>query len=566
MAVEAFGHMMAAMDAAGEVFLPTMIRDYLDSHEKVEGAVMVQMTCRALLAGQAFMSVGGYIVRGIVKSCGRRATAIRRPDGAFEMVLVEYYAVAGREPAVQRQPLPLEDRKPAAQPQPLPLDDLASAASSICLAIQSHVPAGRLLPAYEAQATLEESIDVSELPYQEKRDLFEAIVQQQQQQQQQQTAIQQQLQFDNDMAAQKLASYGMGERPLRPTENDHNHDHNHDHNDNNTTTIYKLQSEVSQLKDLLRQCMASMQNGPSTAATQGTTTNTMHANIATPSQDEKDNSVALDPLQGPGDPYRPALGHEDLGTKIRKWAVQVLETGVWPRPQILPGSITDVTGIVQLEVDKIRKEKQHSDNIGDNNDDKFKDVLSTIQQVAVGNDANTNAQNSPISMSSNDITNNSDISDIGQQILANIGLGTGGDGDGGGDDSGDGDNEAACQDTATRINGSKRNEFNLVNPRNITITQFSGRNLNTTPYIPFNNSIRRLTLAQGSDGELLLKILDGVEALGHTTLTNSDLHIMITRYPKIKEFDTAIKSALLNCTIGTANSIIKHSVNNWLDA
>ena len=78
---------------------------------------------------------------------------------------------------------------------------------------------------------------------------------------------------------------------------------------------------------------------------------------------------------------------------------------------------------------------------------------------------------------------NRDVSDIGRQILAQIGLGMGGNGDGdddGGDNSGGGGNEAACQDAAAGPNDSRRSEFTLVNPRNIVITSFSSRNLNTT--------------------------------------------------------------------------------------
>ena len=248
MAAEALGHMMA-----GEVYVPTMIVEYPDPGEEVEGAIMVQMTCQALAAGQALMCVGGYIVRGLIKSCGRRATAMRRPNGAFEMVPVEYYSVLRRGPerrpaAQQQRPLPLEDRQPAAQQQLLPMDDVASAASFICLAIQSPAPAGKLFPAFEAHATLEDSVDVSELPYQERRDLFEVNVQQpQQQQQQQQTTTQQQMKFDNGMAAQKLASYEMGNRPLRPT----------DHDNDQSTTIQAVQHQITQLQDLVHTCLAS---------------------------------------------------------------------------------------------------------------------------------------------------------------------------------------------------------------------------------------------------------------------------------------------------------------------
>lgn len=73
-------------------------------------------------------------------------------------------------------------------------------------------------------------------------------------------------------------------------------------------------------------------------------------------------------------------------------------------------------------------------------------------------------------------------------------------------------------------------------------------------------------LAQGSDGEVLLKVLDKIEALGTTKFTNEQVNVMIAKYPKAAECDTAIKSALLNWTTGTANNIVRHSVNNGFDA
>ena len=123
-----------------------------------------------------------------------------------------------------------------------------------------------------------------------------------------------------------------------------------------------------------------------------------------------------------------------------------------------------------------------------------------------------------------------------------------------------------CNDAAGWANGARIDAFILVNLRNIIVTPFSGRSLNATPYLPFNNAIRRLIFVQGSDGEVLLKVLDKIEALGPTKLTNEELNAMITRYPKMTEFDTAVKSVLLNRTIGTSNSIIRHSVSTGFDA
>ena len=82
----------------------------------------------------------------------------------------------------------------------------------------------------------------------------------------------------------------------------------------------------------------------------------------------------------------------------------------------------------------------------------------------------------------------------------------------------------------------------------------------------FSNALRRLIFAQGSDGALLLKILDKIEALGNTKFTNERLNKIINKYPKVAEYETAITAALLNWTTGVANSQVKYGVCNGLDA
>ena len=84
--------------------------------------------------------------------------------------------------------------------------------------------------------------------------------------------------------------------------------------------------------------------------------------------------------------------------------------------------------------------------------------------------------------------------------------------------------------------------------------------------MPFNNSLRRFILAQGSDGEVLLKLLDEVEARGANQYDNIMLQVLISKCPMAAELDTAIKAALLNWTIGVANNMIKYSVHNGFDA
>lgn len=133
--------------------------------------------------------------------------------------------------------------------------------------------------------------------------------------------------------------------------------------------------------------------------------------------------------------------------------------------------------------------------------------------------------------------------------MNNVGLGNGGGGHGdprGDDPEGDGE-----QYTATgngRYDNTNDRKFQLVNYRNINILPFSGRNLSTNPYLPFNNSLRRLILVQGKAGDDLLQILDDVEKLGAEKFTKEDLEELAEEHPKAYEYDRAIKLALLNFT------------------
>ena len=69
--------------AAQDAFVPTQIANY---EGEVVGDVLLEFSCKALLVGQCLMTVGGYVVRGWELSCGKRARAIRREDGAFERI------------------------------------------------------------------------------------------------------------------------------------------------------------------------------------------------------------------------------------------------------------------------------------------------------------------------------------------------------------------------------------------------------------------------------------------------------------------------------------------------
>ena len=143
---------MAQMDAiianmaAHEDFVPT----HIASAGEGIGPVLLQITCKVLLAREVLMSLGGYIVKGVALACGRRARAIRNGDGTYSVVRPGHFSMAIADlpqPQAQQQPPPL-----------LPLADDTAAASSIYLAIQENTPSpsGSLLPQLEEQAAVEQ--------------------------------------------------------------------------------------------------------------------------------------------------------------------------------------------------------------------------------------------------------------------------------------------------------------------------------------------------------------------------------------------------------------------------
>ena len=73
-------------------------------------------------------------------------------------------------------------------------------------------------------------------------------------------------------------------------------------------------------------------------------------------------------------------------------------------------------------------------------------------------------------------------------------------------------------------------------------------------------------MAQGEDGDALLKILDGVETYGSKTFTMVHLADLQLQCPKTDEYDRAIKNALMNWTAGIARGVVQYRVENGLDA
>ena len=178
---------------AEQAFVPTHIPIY---QGEVVGDALLEFSCKALLYGQCLMSVGGYIVRGTILACKRRAKANRIEIGAFERVEPKYITSVLVEFSMsQRLASP---GQPQQQPLALGWDDTAAAASEIYSQMVVESSPG---PELCLQQTLDEQAedDASELPYQERRELFEVQVQQQ---------------FEQDTATQARASLGMGKRSL----------------------------------------------------------------------------------------------------------------------------------------------------------------------------------------------------------------------------------------------------------------------------------------------------------------------------------------------------------------
>lgn len=75
---------------------------------------------------------------------------------------------------------------------------------------------------------------------------------------------------------------------------------------------------------------------------------------------------------------------------------------------------------------------------------------------------------------------------------------------------------------------------------------FVGKYIHSNQYLMFNNQIREFISTMGQDGEELLDILDEVEKLCGTKFDKAHLSNVATAFPKVGEYDRAIKAAPLN--------------------
>ena len=143
---------------------------------------------------------------------------------------------------------------------------------------------------------------------------------------------------------------------------------------------------------------------------------------------------------------------------LPRWALTAMTIGEFPKPQMVNGGVMDVINIVKVEIERFK-------------------TITTIKNVShttIGNGGNGGMG----------MTSPSTVGDVGSpgQWLANIAAGGNG-GDDGGDESG----ETGQEEVDNRGGGreDRNREFTLVNPRNISIPVFIGKNLNVTPLSTF---------------------------------------------------------------------------------
>ena len=226
-----------------------------------------------------------------------------------------------------------------------------------------------------------------------------------------------------------------------------------------------------------------------------------------------------------------------IADNIEQWARTAIQTGNFPGVQIVDGVLMDVTNMVKVEMERM-KQRNGVEQSNNWTGGQGSGALGGIGMASPSTDATVESPG---------------------RWIAQLG-GNGGGGSDGDPNEGDG----IYQGRGGRDDRGK--EFSLVNPRNINIPMFTGKSLNINPYLPFNNAIRRLILAQGADGDVLLTILDKVEKMGGATFTNEVLAELTTKYPKAGEWNRAIQAALLNWTNGIAKGLVQHNVHNGFDA
>ena len=129
------------------------------------------------------------------------------------------------------------------------------------------------------------------------------------------------------------------------------------------------------------------------------------------------------------------------------------------------------------------------------------------------------------------------------------------------DGSNDGDN---YQDRDRGIKYSR--ELFQVSPSKIIVPTFSGTQLNSRPYMPFNKAIKKLMEAQGSKGLPLLTIVQDRGKYGERPYDNDKLVEIANIIHKVYEYNVAIQIVLETYTTDVAENMIRYGVHNWFDA
>ena len=110
-----------------------------------------------------------------------------------------------------------------------------------------------------------------------------------------------------------------------------------------------------------------------------------------------------------------------------------------------------------------------------------------------------------------------------------------------------------------------KEEFQLVNSRNVEIVRFAGTMGCKITYIDFNDCLRNYIAIKGKDREVLNKLLTSAEKRGDEPITSDTLRAIATRIPKIYEYNRAIHSAFAHLTVGEAKELVTFGVNGGLD-
>ena len=198
MAMDSIIHQLAQQ----EQFVPTMIANAPPAGELVIG------DCRYLAAGQALMIVGGYVVRDIKLAYNKRAKAIRRQTGEFDVVPPSGFGMAMFIDA----PASPVQTPGATSSQRLPIIGTPSPISAILPMLEAQA-AEQARPTVPAAIQHFEQLQQQQLPQQ-----------QQQQQAQRQQTVEQQQETDN-VVTERLRQIALGKRQVEKEQTPSNNDH-----------------------------------------------------------------------------------------------------------------------------------------------------------------------------------------------------------------------------------------------------------------------------------------------------------------------------------------------------